>query len=159
MEMTADGLTRRTLMQRGGRLAAVAGSAAMLGISGMPLWAKAQSATPTVPEITSVPDALKGSGEVVLASFGGAVLDAQLAAYIEPFQRLTGITVTVADGPDPSKVKAMVDTGNVEWDVVQLGYGDILNLDGYWEPMDYSLFDTENIDASLLHPNSFGMVL
>jgi putative spermidine/putrescine transport system substrate-binding protein len=119
----------------------------------------AQVATPTLPEITSVPEDLKGSGQVILASFGGAVLDAQLPAYIEPFERLTGIEVVVAEGPDPSKVKAMVDTGNVEWDVVQLGLGDILNLEGYWEPMDYALFDTANIDASLRHPNSFGMVL
>jgi putative spermidine/putrescine transport system substrate-binding protein len=94
-----------------------------------------------------------------MASFGGAVLDAQLVAYIEPFQRLTGIEVVVAEGPDPSKVKAMVDTGNIEWDVVQLGLGDILNLDGYWEPMDYSLFDVDNIDESLRHEYSFGMVL
>ena len=146
-------------MRRGGWLAATVGGASFAGAPGFGSWAEAQTATPVLPTVQDVPDALKGSGEVVLASFGGAVLDAQLAAYIEPFQRLTGITVNVAEGPDPSKVKAMVDTGNVEWDVVQLGLGDILNLEGYWEEIDYSLFDTANIDSALLRPESFAMVL
>jgi putative spermidine/putrescine transport system substrate-binding protein len=157
--MIGRGLTRRELMRHGGRFAATIGGASLVGSPGFQTGARAQAATPTRPTIDEVPEALKGSGEVVLASFGGAVLDAQLAAYIEPFQRLTGISVVVAEGPDPSKVKAMVDTGNVEWDVVQLGLGDILNLDGYWEEIDYSLFDTTNIDSALLRPESFAMVL
>jgi putative spermidine/putrescine transport system substrate-binding protein len=157
--MRGRDLTRRELMRRGSRFAAAVGSATLVEPLGVGTQAHAQEATPTLPMIDEVPDALQGSGELILASFGGAVLDAQLAAYIEPFQELTGITVTVAEGPDPSKVKAMVDTGNVEWDVVQLGRGDILNLDGYWEEMDYSLFDTANLDSSLLRPDSFAMVL
>jgi putative spermidine/putrescine transport system substrate-binding protein len=157
--MRGRDLTRRELMLCGSRFAAAVGGATLVGPLGVGSPAHAQEATPTLPMIDEVPDALQGSGEVILASFGGAVLDAQLGAYIEPFQELTGITVTVAEGPDPSKVKAMVDTGNVEWDVVQLGRGDILNLDGYWEEMDYSLFDTANFDSSLLRPDSFAMVL
>jgi putative spermidine/putrescine transport system substrate-binding protein len=111
-----------------------------------------------LPEVTSVPEAMKGSGEVVLVSFGGAYLDAQRTAYIEPFEQLTGIKVNVAEGPDAAKVKAMVDTGNVEWDVVQLGEGDILRLEGYWDEMDYTLFDTANINPDRLRTNSFDML-
>lgn len=152
-------ITRRELMRQGGKVAAALGGASLVGASEGHFPARAQEATPTLPQLEAVPEALKGEGEVILASWGGAVLDAQLVAYIEPFERLTGIKVVVAESPDPSKIKAMVDTGNIEWDVVQLGLGDILALDGYWEEMDYSLFDTENIDSALLRPNGFAMVL
>ena len=43
----------------------------------------------------------------------------------------------------------MVDTGNVEQDVVEFDLSDILALEkegDYWEPIDYSLFDVDNID-------------
>lgn len=126
--------------------------------------AAAQEATPAeealqVPPITGIPENLKGEGEVIVAVWGGAVLDAQLVATIEPFQELTGISVIVAESPDPSKIKAMVDTNNVEWDVVWLGQGDVLALDGYWEEMDYSLFDTENIAPEFIGPHSIASVL
>lgn len=162
--MNGRGITRRNLVRRGGQLAAVMGGSSVLGASAGRGLVAAQEATPEgatleLPPITEVPEALKGEGEVIVASWGGAVLDAQLVAYIEPFQELTGISVTVAESPDPSKIKAMVDTNNVEWDVVWLGLGDILALDGYWEEMDYSLFDTENIAPDFIGPHSIASVL
>ena len=46
----------------------------------------------------------------------------------------------------------MVDTGNVEWDVVQLGRSSVKNLmkkGDYFEKIDYDLVDTANIDPSV----------
>ena len=43
----------------------------------------------------------------------------------------------------------MVETGNVEWDVVQLSRGTVQNLmkqGDYFEKIDYDLVDTANID-------------
>jgi putative spermidine/putrescine transport system substrate-binding protein len=154
--------SRRELLRRSGALAALTGSAAFLGASPFTRLAAAQDATPasvTLPEITDVPAKLKGSGEVIVASWGGAVLDAQLISTIEPFQELTGIKVTVAESPDPSKIKAMVDTGNIEWDVVWLGLGDVLALDGYFEEMDYAYFDLENISPEFVGKHSLASVL
>jgi putative spermidine/putrescine transport system substrate-binding protein len=154
--------SRRELLRRSGSLAALTGSAALLGTPPFARLAAAQDATPAsvaLPEITDVPEKLKGSGEVIVASWGGAVLDAQLISTIEPFQELTGITVTVAESPDPSKIKAMVDTGNIEWDVVWLGLGDVLALDGYFEEMDYSWFDLENISSEFVGTHSLASVL
>ena len=154
--------SRRELLRRSGALAALTGSAAFLGASPFTRPAAAQDATPasvTLPEITDVPAKLKGSGEVIVASWGGAVLDAQLISTIEPFQELTGIKVTVAESPDPSKIKAMVDTGNIEWDVVWLGLGDVLALDGYFEEMDYAYFDLENISPEFVGKHSLASVL
>jgi putative spermidine/putrescine transport system substrate-binding protein len=47
-------------------------------------------------------------------------------------------------GADINKVKAMVETGNVEWDVVQLSRSTVKNLmkkGDYFEEIDYDLVD------------------
>jgi len=154
-------LSRRRLLRQTGLVTAALGGAAIATSPAFRSLTRAQDATPTLalPEIPAIPDELKGEGEVIVASWGGAVLDAQLIATIEPFQELSGISVIVAESPDPSKIKAMVDTGNIEWDVVWLGLGDILALDGYWEEMDYSLFDTKNIAPEFIGPHSIASVL
>lgn len=114
-----------------------------------------------LPEITSVPDALKGSGTVRYCSYGGALQEAQRKAYLEPFTRLTGIQVIESEGPDTAKIKAMVDTGNYEYDVCENEAGSVINLQSkgdYFEEMDYSLFDRDNIDAANLKKNYFLML-
>lgn len=101
-----------------------------------------------LPELTSVPEKLKGSGSVRVCSWGGALQAAQRKAYLEPFERLCGVKVIESEGPDAVKVKAMVDTKNVEYDVGEFDRADIYNLEkkgDYWEPIDYSLYDTANI--------------
>lgn len=149
-----DQMTRREVLRRGGRVAAGSGAVAALFAAGFPVGGSAaarQATPPALPEMTSIPESLKGSGEVVVCSYGGAFQAAQRAAYFEPFQELSGITVIEAEGPDPAKVKAMVDTGNVEWDVAEWDYSTVLNLaqqGDYWEEIDYSLFDVANIDES-----------
>ena len=97
-----------------------------------------------LPEMTAIPDALKGSGEVRVATFGGSMQEAQKRAYFGPFEKLSGITVRDFAGSDPAKVKAMVDTGNSEWDLIQLSRATVLNLQkrgDYFEKIDYDLID------------------
>jgi putative spermidine/putrescine transport system substrate-binding protein len=143
-------MSRRQLLRRGGTLMAGASAASILFKAGIPLHASAQEETPPLPEYKDgIPENLKGSGEVRVQSWGGAFQDAQREAYFKPFQELSGIKVIESEGPDPSKVKAMVDTGNVEQDVVQMDRSDIILLEkqgDYWEEIDYSLFDVKNID-------------
>ena len=96
------------------------------------------------PEVTSIPDALKGTGEVRIATFGGTMQEAQQRAYFEPFEKLSGIKVRAFPGSDPTKIKAMVETGNVEWDMAQLSRGSIMNLQkrgDYFEKIDYDIVD------------------
>jgi putative spermidine/putrescine transport system substrate-binding protein len=98
----------------------------------------------TMPEQTSVPDSLKGSGEVRIATFGGTMQEVQRKAYFEPFEKATGIKVRDFAGSDPTKIKAMVETKNLEWDLAQLSRGTILNLmktGDYFEKIDYGLID------------------
>jgi putative spermidine/putrescine transport system substrate-binding protein len=123
------------------------GRRAVLGLVGASLAApfiRASRAEAPWPEQTSIPDSLKGSGEVRIATFGGTMHDAQVKAYFEPFEKLSGITVRAFPGTSPTKVKAMVETGNVEWDIAQLSRGSIMNLQrhgDYFEKIDYALID------------------
>jgi len=142
-------MSRRQLLRRGGTLVAGASAASILFKAGIPLHAGAQEETPPLPEYEGIPENLKGSGEVRVQSWGGAFQDAQREAYFAPFQELSGITVIESEGPDTSKIKAMVDTGNVEQDVIQEDRSSVIFLEkegDYWEEIDYSLFDVENID-------------
>ncbi len=136
-------------------------AAGLAGISG----AHAQSAAPaapTLPEYPPIPDKLKGTGEVRVANYGGTMQDAQRKAYYEPFGRLSGITATGIAGADINKVKAMVDTGNYEWDVVQLSRGTVHNLmkhGDYFEKIDYDLVDTANIEPVYRDPYALDMLV
>ena len=103
-------MSRRQLLRRGGKLVAGASAASILFKAGIPLHASAQAETPPLPEYDGIPENLKGSGEVRVQSWGGAFQDAQREAYFQPFQELSGITVIESEGPDISKIKAMVDT-------------------------------------------------
>ena len=128
------------------------GAAAAAMTSGLEMpYASAQA---SLPEIKSIPDKLKGSGQVRVCSYGGALQDAQRRAYFKPFQDLSGIEVIEAEGPDIAKVKAMVDTGNPEYDVTEQEGSSVVALSkqgNYWEPIDYALFDTANIDQAFRH--------
>ncbi len=58
--------------------------------------------------------------EMVFTSWGGTTQDAQKKAWVEPFEKTDGVKVKL-DGPtDYGKLKAMVDSGNVDWDVVDV---------------------------------------
>ena len=66
----------------------------------------------------------------------------------QEFEKATGIKVRAFPGSDPTKVKAMVETGNVEWDMAQLSRGSIMNLmknGDYFERIDYSIVDKSKV--------------
>ena len=123
------------------------GRRAALGVLGAGLAApfiRPSFAQAAWPEVTSIPDALKGTGEVRIATYGGTMQETQTKAYFEPFEKLSGIKVRAFPGADPTKVKAMVDTKSVEWDMAQLSRGSIMNLQktgDYFEKIDYSIVD------------------
>lgn len=136
------------------------GAAAIAALTA-PFAFPAAAAVAKLPEITAVPDSLKGSGEVSVCSYGGAFQAAQREAYFKPFEQLCGIKVIECEGPDVVKVKAMVDTHTVEYDIGEFDYGDVLNLEGkgdYWEKIDYSLFDTAHIAPAYRHPYGCDML-
>ncbi|MET4121943.1 putative spermidine/putrescine transport system substrate-binding protein [Bradyrhizobium sp. JR1.5] len=113
-------------------------------VLGAPFLSRVAGAESAMPEQATVPVILKGSGEVRIATYGGAQQEAQQRAWYEPFEKATGIKVRLFAGTDAAKAKAMVDTGNVEWDVMDCSRGIILRLmktGDYYEKIDYSLID------------------
>ena len=58
---------------------------------------------------------------LTVISFGGASGDAMKSAYFTPFAEKTGVKLTPGDyNGEFSKVRAMVETKNVSWDVVEV---------------------------------------
>lgn len=138
--------SRRRFLQYGG-------AAAGLAATGFGRPAFAQDVA--LPQFDGIAEELKGTGEVRVVAFGGAGQAAQVEAYFKPFERLSGIKVISIEGSDPNKLKAMVDTGNVEWDVMLSSRTTILRLGAqgeYFEPIDYSLVDVDNIPEVFRHP-------
>lgn len=58
---------------------------------------------------------------MAFASWGGAYQAAVERAWLEPFSQETGIEVLRDTEPEVARIRAMVETGNVEWDVVTGG--------------------------------------
>ena len=120
------------------------GGAAALAMAGPALATRALADEAAMPAFDAIPDAWKGDGEVVVVTWGGIGTEMQRKAWFEPFEELCGIKVVEAIGPDPAKLKAMVDTGTVAWDICQIGRGTMIELmrqGDYLEAIDYDLVE------------------
>ena len=94
--------------------------------------------------------------DMVFTSWGGTTEDAQKKAWVEPFQKATGLTVKL-DGPtDYGKLKAMVDSGNVEWDVVDVegDFAVAAAKQGLLEPLDLTAINKGELDPDTASPGS-----
>jgi putative spermidine/putrescine transport system substrate-binding protein len=103
--------------------------------------------------------AVAADKEIVVCSWGGTYEEALMKAMVEPFEKETGIKVTVTSYADFAKMKAMVDTGNIEWDVVDIEdrmlYKGIKA--GLFEPIDYSIVDKTNLLPEAVHEYAVGI--
>ena len=84
------------------------------------------------------------AGEVVFVNYGGDAATAAKKAYGEPFEKATGLKFVVdSTGPQPGKIKVMVASGKVTWDVMDTGPGTAGELGpaGLLEPIDYAIVD------------------
>ncbi len=89
---------------------------------------------------------------MVFTSWGGTTQDAQKKDWAVPFTRRTGIRV-VQDGPtNYGKFKAMVQAGNVSWDVVDVEYDFAVRAakDGLLAPLDLPAQDAARIVPGFL---------
>lgn len=95
---------------------------------------------------------------VVFAGWGGSIQQAQREIFFEDFEKETGIRVIDVPGVQLPKIKAMVESGNTQWDVVQalgmwIPQGETENL---WEPLDYGSIDTSGIPDTLRSEYAIG---
>lgn len=78
---------------------------------------------------------------ITAVNYGGAIGNAQKAAWVEPFAKSSGIPATAVEYTgDMAKVKAMVDANNVTWDVVEVESADVGRgcQDGLFEKLDWA---------------------
>ena len=58
---------------------------------------------------------------LTFVSFGGAYQEAQRKAWLEPYTALTGVQFQEDEGSSNATIKAQVESGQVTWDVVDVG--------------------------------------
>jgi putative spermidine/putrescine transport system substrate-binding protein len=83
-------------------------------------------------------------------SFGGVYQEAQRKAWLEPYTELTGVQFTEDENSSNATIKAQVESGQVTWDVVDVGndFGLEGNKD-LLEPLDYSLIPRDEMNQDL----------
>ncbi|MEO5325247.1 ABC transporter substrate-binding protein [Mesorhizobium sp. CC13] len=96
--------------------------------------------------------------EMVFTSWGGTTQDAQKTYWADPFTASSNVAVT-QDGPtDYGKIKAMVEAGNVTWDVVDVegDYAVQAGNAGLLEKLDFSVIDKTKLDPRFVTDYSVG---
>ncbi|PHN34528.1 ABC transporter substrate-binding protein [Pseudomonas amygdali] len=102
--------------------------------------------------------AASAAESVNFVSWGGSTQDFQKEAWAAPFSKASGITV-VQDGPtDYGKLKAMVESGNVQWDVVDVEADFALRAasEGLLEPLDFNTIKRDEIDKRFVTDHGAG---
>ena len=78
--------------------------------------------------------------QITVVNFGGANGNAQKKAFYEPFEKTGTKVVPVEYNGEQAKIKAMVETKKVSWDVVEVESPDVARGcdEGLFEKLDYS---------------------
>ena len=86
------------------------------------------------------------------SSASGAYQDAQTKAYFEPFEKDTGIKIIQTSGVELAKLRAQVQSKNVEWDLLTIPDRQRYSAvhDGLLTKLDYSRIDTKDILPELV---------
>jgi putative spermidine/putrescine transport system substrate-binding protein len=88
------------------------------------------------------------AGEVVIVNWGGDSIPAYAKAFGKPYEKETGVRVALdGTGPLPAKIRAMVQSGKVEWDLIDFDASKALVLDteGLLQPIDYNIVDKNKV--------------
>lgn len=130
-------MSQITTIQRRGAVV-VAGVLAAVLLAGC-----AGSPAPNTSE-SSASGSGSGSDEpvtITYVGYGGAGQDAQIEAWQKPFTEAhPNVTFVNTSPPDVAQVKAQVDAGAVQWDVIATApYAAEQNCDTLFEPLDISL--------------------
>jgi len=98
--------------------------------------------------------------ELVFVGFGGSYQEGQTKALFEPFEKETGIKIIQTTGVDIAKLRAQVQSKNVEWDLIsipdRLRYTAV--KDGLLMPLDYKTINAKDILPALVTEYAVGCV-
>jgi putative spermidine/putrescine transport system substrate-binding protein len=109
--------------------------------------------------LTLCPPNLQAAEEkVIFNSSGGALDEAQRKVFSDPFGKETGIKVIHTAPVNFAKLKAMVESGNVEWDITELPPRDMVRAVklGYLELLDYTVIDKSDLIPEAALPYAIG---
>lgn len=125
--------TRRDFLRKSTLSALALGSGSLAGLAARPGFAAA---------LEEVIAGMRGRS-MTAVSWGGSFQDAQRAAWFSPFAQEDGITVAEDTDPSNARIIAMVRSGNVQWDVCDVGLeqAHAVGESGYLEELDYDLID------------------
>lgn len=88
---------------------------------------------------------------LTFVSYGGAYQEAQTKAWLEPFMEANpNITIVQEEPTDYAKLQAMVESGNVAWDVVDVGndFG-LASDEDILEPIDCNVVPCDELRPDL----------
>ena len=98
--------------------------------------------------------------DLTVVSFGGANKSAQIKAFYEPYQKATGNRIVAGEyNGEMAKVKAMVDTNSVSWDLVEVESPELSRGcdEGLFEELDPAQFGkTEDFVPGAIQPCGVG---
>ena len=107
--------------------------------------ATASGGAPGTQAICTAPPKHEGT-TLTFTSFGGVYQKAQRDGWLTPYSQLTGIQFQESEDSSNSKIKAQVESKNVEWDVVDVGNDFGLDANkALLEPLDYTLIPKDEI--------------
>jgi putative spermidine/putrescine transport system substrate-binding protein len=85
---------------------------------------------------------------IVFVSWGGSYQEAEDNAWLKPFAAATSAKILQDSPPDYSKIKAMVEAGQVTWDVIDVEGEFGLDRDGpILEPIDYTVVSKKGVET------------
>ena len=91
--------------------------------------------------------------KLTFCSWGGALSDLEKSALLDPFAKTRGFEVVPASPTNYAKLKAMVEAGQPEWDLVDVGGRFIWQGADLLEPLDMSLIpNARNLDPGWVAP-------
>lgn len=78
--------------------------------------------------------------DLTIVAWGGVGQDAQRAAFFDPYEKATGKTVLEDQTPLLAKIRSMIESGNVTWDLVDLESAEAVIgcEEGLFEEIDWS---------------------
>jgi putative spermidine/putrescine transport system substrate-binding protein len=103
-------------------------------------------------------------GEITVVSWGGSRTTAMREVMFQPFERLSGVRVRDDGPPEAAKVKAIVESGTVTWDVLDTDIPAILTManNNLLEKIEYARLDKARLDKIpqvLHHPYGIGHLI
>ncbi|MBY8975858.1 ABC transporter substrate-binding protein [Rhodobacteraceae bacterium NNCM2] len=99
------------------------------------------------------------ASEIVVVNWGGRAAEVLQEVLCDTYTEETGIPVVVdGSGPSAGKIRAMVESGAVVWDLCDSGAGSaiILEQQGMTQPIDYSIVDKSKVLEGTAYNNGVG---